>query len=111
MKTQNIIQPIRHHLQPLALAAGVVLASAVAAQADTITHGSTTINMDFVTVGNPGNTPDTTGAPNPCGAVAYAYDIGKYEVSASQWLAVIAADSTVGNAGYQTGSKPTGGTT
>ena len=37
--------------------------------------------MDFVTIGNPGNAADTTGAPNPAGSVAYTYNIGKYEVS------------------------------
>jgi len=37
--------------------------------------------MDFVTIGNPGNAADTTGLPNPAGAVGYTYDIGKFEVS------------------------------
>ena len=82
---------------------------ATAAHAQIITHGSTTMNMDFVTVGNPGNPGDTTGDPNPCGSVGYAYRIGKYEVTADQWAAVIAADPNVGNAGYWTGSQPTGG--
>ena len=37
--------------------------------------------MEFVTVGNPNNAADTTGAPNPAGSVAYTYNLGKYEVS------------------------------
>jgi hypothetical protein len=37
--------------------------------------------MDFVTIGDPGNVADTSGAPNPAGAVDYLYDMGKYEVS------------------------------
>ncbi|NBS50314.1 MAG: hypothetical protein EBS97_06900, partial [Verrucomicrobia bacterium] len=37
--------------------------------------------MEFVTIGNPNNAADTTGAPNPVGAVAYTYNLGKYEVS------------------------------
>jgi len=90
--------------------AAILLLAAGAVQADTIprtiTHGSTTINMDFVTVGNAGNTADGTGY----GAVSYDYKIGKYEVTAAQWAAVIAADSGVGNAGYWTGSQPTAGT-
>ena len=49
------------------------------ASAVTITHGGTTIDMDFVTVGNAGNAADTTGDPNPCGSVAYEYRIGKYD--------------------------------
>ena len=35
--------------------ATLVLAFGTAAQAEVITHGGTTINMDFVTVGNAGN--------------------------------------------------------
>jgi formylglycine-generating enzyme required for sulfatase activity len=90
--------------------AAILLLAAGMAQADTITraitHSGTTINMDFVTVGNAGNTADDT----TYGAVGYAYKIGKYEVTAAQWAAVIAADSGVGNAGNWTGSQPTGGT-
>jgi formylglycine-generating enzyme required for sulfatase activity len=37
--------------------------------------------MEFVTIGNPGNAADTTGAPNPAGSVGYTYGIGKFEVS------------------------------
>ena len=49
----------------------------------TITFGSgaSTFNMEFVTIGNAGNAADTTGLPNPAGAVAYDYQMGKYEVS------------------------------
>ena len=61
---------------------------AATAHADTITHGTTTINMEFVTVGDPGNDPDTTGY----GSVDYTYKIGKYEVSCNQWDAAVAAD-------------------
>jgi formylglycine-generating enzyme required for sulfatase activity len=43
--------------------------------------GANQFNMEFVTIGNPGNAADTTGAPNPAGAVGYIYDIGKFEVS------------------------------
>lgn len=37
--------------------------------------------IDFVSVGNPGNAADSTGY----GAVDYAYEIGKYEVTAGQY--------------------------
>ena len=43
--------------------------------------GANTFTMDFVTIGNAGNTADTTGSPNPAGAVGYEYGIGKFEVS------------------------------
>jgi formylglycine-generating enzyme required for sulfatase activity len=72
---------------------------------DTIAHGSTTITMDFVTIGDAGNAADTTGDPNPCGTVAYSYRIGMYEVSVAQWTPVNAA-AGIGNAGTWTGSQP-----
>ena len=43
--------------------------------------GSNQFQMEFVTIGNAGNAADTTGAPNPAGAVGYEYGIGKFEVS------------------------------
>jgi sulfatase modifying factor 1 len=88
--------------------ATLVLAFGTAAQADMITHGGTTINMDFVTVGNAGNAADAHGAGY--GAVGYNYRIGKYEVTAEQWAKVLAADSKVGNPGSWSGKQPTAGT-
>ena len=46
--------------------------------------GDNVFSMDFVTIGNPNNVADTTGAPNPAGSVAYTYNLGKYEVSRGQ---------------------------
>jgi len=43
--------------------------------------GSNQFNMDFTTIGSPGNAADTTGTPNPAGAVSYTYQMGTYEVS------------------------------
>jgi formylglycine-generating enzyme required for sulfatase activity len=43
--------------------------------------GSNQFNMEFVTIGNAGNAADTTGEPNPAGAVGYEYGLGKFEVS------------------------------
>ena len=55
------------------------------------------VTIDLVTVGNPGNAADTTGLPNPCGAVADPYRIGTYEVTAGQYVeflnAVAATDT------------------
>ena len=58
-------------------------ALAASSFAGTVTFGSgvNTFNMEFVTIGNPNNAADTTGAPNPAGAVGRIYDIGKFEVS------------------------------
>ncbi len=89
------------------LLVATIVASTVVTQADTITHGTTTINMDFVCVGNPGNTANTRYGMPGYGAVGYNYRIGKYEVSADQWAAVIAADGNVGNAGHWSGLQPT----
>ena len=53
--------------------------------------------VDRVTVGNAGNAADTTGNPNPCGAVAHPYGIGTYEVTAGQYtefLNAVAATDT-----------------
>ncbi len=43
--------------------------------------GGNQFTMNFVDIGNAGNLDDTTGVPNPAGSVAYAYNMGKYEVS------------------------------
>lgn len=87
----------------------VTLALCAAAQADVITHqithGGTTITMDFVYIGNAGNAADEdTGR----GAVGYNYQIEKYEVTADQWNAVVAADPKVGDASTRTGSEAAG---
>jgi len=49
--------------------------------ADIFGSGANSFEIEFVTIGSPGNAPDTTGDPNPAGAVPYEYRIGKYEVS------------------------------
>ena len=75
---------IRNH-PGLAAAAACVVASlfGVPSLANTVTFGSgaNQFNIEFVPIGNPGNADDTTGSPNPAGAVAYNYSIGKFEVS------------------------------
>ena len=55
-------------------------------RADVLFFGSVGITgsefgIDFVPIGNPGNVADTTGDPNPAGAVNYRYGIAKYEIS------------------------------
>ena len=66
------------------------------ASADTIQG----INIDFVTIGNPGNAADTGGTPG-CGAVSYNYRIGKYEVTNAQWNTfTAAAGAPTGNPSY-----------
>ena len=90
-------------LRPLSLtlAAACVSSSALA---DSITHGGTTIDMDFVDIGFAGNAADTSGY----GSVGYEFRIGQYEVTSDQWTSVLAADPDVGDAGVFAGSQPTG---
>ena len=87
------------------LIAGLLVGTGMNAEAITIAHGGNSVDIDFVDIGNAGNTGDTAVAGY--GAVAYDYSIGKFEVTADQWAAVIAADSVVGNAGDWSGSQPT----
>ena len=37
----------------------------------TFGSGANQFTMEFVTIGNPGNAPDTTGNPTPAGSVGY----------------------------------------
>lgn len=82
------------------LAAVVVVAGLLAAstaQADMVTHGSTTITMDFVNIGNAGNPGDLRSYDDPhdtstlYGSVSYDYRIGTYEVTTEQYTAFLNA--------------------
>ncbi|NBS07774.1 MAG: hypothetical protein EBS69_10455, partial [Verrucomicrobia bacterium] len=61
--------------------------------------GANQFSMEFVTIGNPNNVADTTGSPNPAGAVAYTYNLGKYEVSRD----MVNKANTAGNLGLTLG--------
>ncbi len=52
-----------------------------AAYAVTFGSGSNTFDIEFVTIGNPGNADDFTGDPNQAGKVDVTYRIGKFEIS------------------------------
>ena len=63
------------------------------AKAQTITEtfgsGTNAFSIEFVTIGNPGNAPDTgtyfnTATSYSAGSVAYTYHLGKYEISRGQ---------------------------
>ena len=62
---------------------GLAILAAVSSPAtgDDFGGGEHAFTIEFVTIGAPGNPPDTTGDPNPAGAVPYVYRIGKYEIS------------------------------
>ncbi len=67
-----------------------------------LSSGAAAVTMDWVLVGNPGNAPDpnnSTCGPSlstPCGAVAYPYEIGKYEVTNSQYAEFLNAVDPAG---------------
>ena len=61
--------------------------------------GADQITYEMVTVGNPGNANDTGGTNN--GAVAYSYQIGKYDVTIGQYTAFL-------NAADPNGENPNG---
>lgn len=52
------------------------------AAGDTFGSGANTFDIEFVTIGNPGNAADDVSAdPDFAGSVPYTYRIGKYEIS------------------------------
>jgi len=65
------------------------------ARADVFNLPSGQTNLQFVTVGDPGNAPDTTGF----GAVPYTYQMGKFDVTVAQYtqfLNAVAKTDTYG---------------
>jgi len=80
-----------------------VLAVGSPARAEIITFGSgpDQFDMEFVEIGSPGNAADTTGDPNPAGAVSYKYNISKFEVSES----MIDSANTLGGLGITHGNR------
>lgn len=69
--------------------------------ADTFGTGANQFDIEFVTIGDPGNASDNTGH----GAVDYSYRIGKYEITQQQWDKV-AAVTGVSGGGAWSGQQP-----
>ena len=70
--------------------------------------------IQWVTVGDPGNTADTTGQPNPAGAVATSFQIMKYEFTNQQYtdfLNSVAATDPYSLYNASMGSNARGGIT
>lgn len=74
------MNPWLYSLSMMAAILFSVWPSAFAAQID-FGVGQNHFSIDFVAIGNPGNSADMTGVPNPAGSVPYEYRMGKYEVS------------------------------
>jgi len=65
-------------------------------RADLFGSGENLFEIEFVSIGAPGNVADTTGVPNPAGSVPYSYRIGKYEISEQMIHKANAASAEVG---------------
>ncbi len=77
---------------PLALRAAATFLLALA----TAAHAQMLVSIDTVTVGDAGNSADTSGY----GAVGYEYRIGKYEVTISQYNTFLNSVASVTSASY-----------
>ena len=100
---------------------GTLLAAVGLAAMLTVAAGAMAVNIETVTVGDPGNAADlrynTTndpptgrfGRPEGYGAVAYTYNIGKYDVTAGQYTAFLNAVAGVDTYGLY--NKNIGGVT
>lgn len=71
-------------------------------QADTFGNGSNSFSLEFLKIGNPGNTNDSTGF----GGVQYNYQIAKYDVSVAQLQKAISGGLAHMVAGAWTGEQP-----
>lgn len=80
----------------------LVMAGLTAARADTFGTGANQFTLDFTTIGNPGNSADTTGY----GSVGYAYRISTYEISQNQITAATASGLQNVTAGAWAGDLP-----
>jgi formylglycine-generating enzyme required for sulfatase activity len=63
----------------------LIVMLANASRGDVLDLPADLTSLEFVTVGNAGNAPDATGL----GAVGYAYRLGKYDVTAAQYVAFL----------------------
>jgi len=101
-------------MNPLRRFATVALVALLLASLALPNAHATSITIDWVTVGDPGNAADTTGNPNPAGAVADSFQIMKFEFTNSQYtnfLNAVDPNGTNSNAVYNAnmGSNARGG--
>ena len=92
----------------------VVFCVGVAALLTSLAVSAHAVTLDMVPVGDPGNTADTTGAPNPAGAVADAFQIMKFEFTNQQYkdfLNSVAATDTYALYNANMGLNARGGIT
>jgi formylglycine-generating enzyme len=78
----------------------LMLACAYSARADVYNMPSGQTSLQFVTVGNPGNSPDPTvmtDSTSGYGSVSYTYQIGKYDVTNAQYVQFLNAKAVGGD--------------
>jgi sulfatase modifying factor 1 len=61
----------------------ILLIVQAGAHGDTFGSGLNQLDIEFVSIGNPGNWADMTGYPNPVGSVPYTFSMAKYEIRES----------------------------
>ncbi len=77
------------------------------ARADVFNMPAGMTSLEMVTVGNPGNAPDTRYGQS-VGAVPYVYSIGKYEITAGQYTAFLNAVAKTDTYGLYTSDMYSG---
>ena len=90
----------------LLLAASCVVGLGRKARADVFNLPSGQTNLQFVTVGGPGNAPDTTGF----GALPYTYQIGTYDITVAQYTQMLNSVAQTDAYGLWNGSMTPGST-
>ena len=76
------------------------MTSAVTVQADVFNMPNRQTSLQFVTVGDPGNAPDTQimdDGTSGYGSVPYVYQMGKYDVTVGQYVQFLNAVATTGD--------------
>ena len=86
----------------LSTAAMAASATVSTVHADTVGKSSNSFSLEFLAIGNPGNTNDSTGF----GGVSYNYKIAKYDVSVNQLQKAISGGLAHMVAGAWTGDQP-----
>jgi hypothetical protein len=76
------------------------------AKADTFGTGANQFNIDFRTIGNPGNAADPSSSWPGYGSVGYTYRIGTYAISQNQIDAATASGLQNVAAGAWSGDRP-----
>lgn len=93
----------------LALGASLVSAhAAIVRSADTFGSGENAFTIDFVTIGNPGNSDDTGDSGDVYGGVPYLYQMGVTEVAEDWILKATEGGMTDVTAGAYVGAQPAG---